>query len=179
MNDYFFELMQRIASADSMTECLRDWCDAFAIGSGTLRVVHATASGTIPANLHTRAALNLQPGETIRHRRIKLVYGDTELLEADNWYVPERLTEMANTLLEDTDTPFGIAISQHSQTRQTLSVETPDQPHTSREALIPSAAWDAPLMIVRAAVSLEARRVALVEERLSPSLLRIATRRIA
>src|SRR6185436_7224812 len=45
------------------------------------------------------------------------------LLEADNWYVPSRLSTEMNRLLETTDTPFGKAVQPLEPYRQTFSVK--------------------------------------------------------
>jgi hypothetical protein len=43
------------------------------------------------------------------------------LSEADNWYVPSRLTEAMNHELDTTDTPFGKVVQPLHFRRQTLS----------------------------------------------------------
>jgi hypothetical protein len=43
------------------------------------------------------------------------------LSEADNWYVPGRLTPEMNKLLDTTDTPFGRAVQTLHFKRRTLS----------------------------------------------------------
>jgi len=45
------------------------------------------------------------------------------LSEADNWYVPARLTPEMNRALETTDTPFGKAVASLHFRRHTLSAE--------------------------------------------------------
>jgi hypothetical protein len=46
----------------------------------------------------------------------------TASFEADNWYVPARLTSQMNRLLETTDTPFGKAVFDLHFYRQTFAV---------------------------------------------------------
>jgi hypothetical protein len=43
------------------------------------------------------------------------------LSEADNWYVPSRLTAEMNSVLETTDTPFGRAIADLKPFRRTFA----------------------------------------------------------
>jgi hypothetical protein len=45
------------------------------------------------------------------------------LSEADNWYVPARLTPEMNHVLETTDTPFGKAVATLHFRRHTLSAD--------------------------------------------------------
>jgi hypothetical protein len=49
------------------------------------------------------------------------VCGDVVLSEADNWYVPARLTADMNRLLETTDIPFGRVVQALHFQRHTLS----------------------------------------------------------
>ena len=58
--------------------------------------------------------------EPVRYRRMQLFCGDKLLSEADNWYVPGRLTPEMNRLLDQTDTPFGRAVKDLDFQRQTL-----------------------------------------------------------
>jgi hypothetical protein len=51
---------------------------------------------------------------------MQLFCGDKLLSEADNWYVPGRLTPEMNRLLDQTDTPFGRAVKDLDFQRQTL-----------------------------------------------------------
>ncbi len=45
--------------------------------------------------------------ELVKYRRVQLRYGVYILSEAENWYVPSRLTPEMNKLFETTDMPFG------------------------------------------------------------------------
>jgi hypothetical protein len=51
---------------------------------------------------------------------VQLWCGDRLLSEADNWYVPSRLTPAMNTALETTDTPFGKAVQELKPYRRTF-----------------------------------------------------------
>jgi hypothetical protein len=48
--------------------------------------------------------------------------GERVLSEADNWYVPARLTTEMNRLLDTTETPFGRAVQRLAPYRRTLEV---------------------------------------------------------
>lgn len=84
------------------------------------RRVHA-AEKTIPADLRERLAIGA--GEPLRYRRVQLVCGTRVLSEADNWYVPSRLTPAMNRLLETTDEPFGKVVRALDFRRHTLSAQ--------------------------------------------------------
>lgn len=71
-----------------------------------------------PADI--RAALRLQPRETVRHRRVKLKCGPSTYSVANNWYVKERVTPEMNARLEMSDTPYGRVVSSLNPTRITL-----------------------------------------------------------
>ena len=70
-----------------------------------------------------RRVLQVGADEPVRYRRVRLACGGHVLSEADNWYVPGRLTGEMNRVLETTDTPFGRAVAGLHPVRQTLSAE--------------------------------------------------------
>ena len=76
-----------------------------------------------PAAADVRAALDVKPDEPLGYRRVRLKCGDHVLSEADNWYVPARLTPEMNHVLETTDTPFGKAVAALHFRRHTLSAD--------------------------------------------------------
>ncbi|MBF0858968.1 hypothetical protein HKD24_07025 [Gluconobacter sp. LMG 31484] len=69
----------------------------------------------------------LQVTEThqVMTRHVRLLCGETVLSDAWNWYVPERLSPAMNTLLEQTDTPFGRVVQQTAFRRQRLETRFP------------------------------------------------------
>ena len=69
------------------------------------------------------ARLLLNADDIVTHRRVRLMHGDVILSEADNWYVPARLTPEINEILAGSDTPFGVLIRPLAPVRRTLSVE--------------------------------------------------------
>ena len=76
-----------------------------------------------PASAEVREALDVKPDEALGYRRVRLKCGDHVLSEADNWYVPARLTPEMNQTLETTDTPFGKAVAALHFRRHTLSAD--------------------------------------------------------
>ena len=83
-----------------------------------------------------RRNLALKPGEAVGYRRVQLFCGPHILSDADNWYVPDRLTPAMNRLLDESDTPFGLAVRSLDFKRQTLSSQKLWAPAAS-----PDGAW--------------------------------------
>jgi hypothetical protein len=71
-----------------------------------------------------RAHLQIGPDEPVKYRRVRLTCGTRVLSEADNWYVPSRLTPDMNRTLETTDIPFGKAVGALNFHRETFAAET-------------------------------------------------------
>lgn len=109
--------------ADSATEVLRRWCAS----AGWARPAAITAlrqEGTDkPADASVRALLRALPGEAIRYRRVRLACGAHNLSEADNWYLPARLTPEMNRRLETTQTPFGVVAGPLAFHRRIVRIE--------------------------------------------------------
>src|SRR5262249_7847319 len=70
-----------------------------------------------------RQRLQVNSRDEVKYRRVRLRCGSRVLLQADNWYVPSRLTAEMNRLLETTNTPFGKAGQPLEPYRQTFSVK--------------------------------------------------------
>ena len=68
-----------------------------------------------------RQLLGVSATEPIRYRRVRLRCGEHVLSEADNWYVPSRLTPDMNQQLDTTDIAFGRVVQPLNFQRRTLS----------------------------------------------------------
>jgi hypothetical protein len=108
---------------DSATLTLEGWCADHRLADPARIVAERVSDTAKPANPEVRAALNVNPDEPLGYRRVRLKCGDHVLSEADNWYVPARLTPEMNRVLETTDTPFGKAVAALHFRRRTLSAE--------------------------------------------------------
>jgi chorismate-pyruvate lyase len=118
-----------LLSAGSATMVLGQWCAAAHLA--TPPTIHALRDSTdVPATAEIRALLKAGADEAIRYRRVKLVCGSHVLSEADNWYVPSRLTPQMNTALDSSDTPFGTAVKALDFHRTTLDAAAVKDPHT-------------------------------------------------
>ncbi len=114
-------LNAELLSHDSATLTLERWCDVHKLASPP-RIVASRVSGVdkVPTP-EQRAELGVVPADAVRYRRVKLMCGPLVLSEADNWYVPSRLTPEMNKLLDTTDSPFGAVVRPLHFHRHTLS----------------------------------------------------------
>jgi hypothetical protein len=74
-----------------------------------------------PPSAQQRLELAVAATDTVRYRRVRLRCGSLVLSEADNWYVPARLTADMNRLLETSDTPFGRVVQALHFQRHTIA----------------------------------------------------------
>jgi hypothetical protein len=108
---------------DSATLTLERWCGDHRLADPARIVAERVGGPNKPASAKVRAALDVKPDEPLSYRRVRLKCGDHVLSEADNWYVPARLTPEMNRVLETTDTPFGKAVAALHFRRHTLSAD--------------------------------------------------------
>jgi chorismate-pyruvate lyase len=116
-------LNAEILASRSATLTLEKWCGEHRLAGGAdAKIVARLVRGPEkPATAEQRQRLAVGPGEALKYRRVQLVCGDRVLSEADNWYVPSRLTPEMNRVLETTDTPFGRAVLDLKPFRQTFA----------------------------------------------------------
>jgi hypothetical protein len=108
----------------SATITLEAWCRDHHLSGNAPAVIKARLlRETKPVTAEQRQRLKVGSDEKINYRRVQLVCGDRVLSEADNWYLPSRLTPEMNQLLETTDTPFGKAVHDLHFYRQNFSAK--------------------------------------------------------
>jgi chorismate-pyruvate lyase len=112
-----------LLSHDSATLTLERWCADHRLADPARIVAERVKDVDKPATDDVRAALDVKRDGPLGYRRVKLKCGDRVLSEADNWYVPARLTPDMNHMLDTTDTPFGKAVAALHFHRHTLSAE--------------------------------------------------------
>jgi chorismate-pyruvate lyase len=103
----------------SATAVLQTWCDRHRPGLKVRAVV--TDRETVLAGSHA-AMLGVAEADRVAYRHVQLTCGEEILSEADNWYVPARLTPEMNTALAG-ETPFGVAVRPLAPRRRNLSSE--------------------------------------------------------
>jgi chorismate-pyruvate lyase len=118
-------LNAEILASRSATLSLEKWCGEHRLGgAGETKIVARLMRGDAkPAIAEQRQRLQVGPHEELKYRRVQLLCGDRVLSQADNWYVPSRLTPDMNRLLETTDTPFGKAVVDLKPNRQTFAAK--------------------------------------------------------
>ena len=119
------EFHQTIASHDSATLALQEWCGRRGImAQPRIRAVAQADAGAIPATPAIRAMLGVAADEAVRVRHVRLTCAGTVLSDARNWYVPARLTPDMNRTLDTTNTPFGMVVAPIGLHRQPLPAGT-------------------------------------------------------
>lgn len=113
-------LNANILSSTSATITLERWCRDHDLATPARIAATRIQGAERPATAEQRARLGVDEREPIRHRHVQLRCGDRVLSEADNWYVPGRLTTEMNRLLDTTETPFGRAVQPLAPYRRTL-----------------------------------------------------------
>ncbi|RYD97096.1 MAG: hypothetical protein EOP61_17105, partial [Sphingomonadales bacterium] len=108
-----------LSANPSATAVLQAWCDTHRPGLKVRAVVMRREA--MPAGAHA-AMLGVGEGDRIAYRRVRLACGDEILSEADNWYVPARLTAEMNDALAG-ETPFGVAVRALAPDRRNISSE--------------------------------------------------------
>jgi hypothetical protein len=116
-------LNAEILASRSATLTLEKWCGDHRLSGAAepkivARLIRAVEK---PATAEQRQRLEAAPGEEIKFRHVELLCGERVFSEADNWYVPARLTAEMNHLLEATTTPFGKAVQDLQPYRRTFA----------------------------------------------------------
>ncbi len=110
-----------LLSHDSATLTLERWCAAHRMASPAKVTATRVRGADKPLPEDLRSALSAAPNEPIAYRRVQLACGGHVLSEADNWYIPNRLTPAMNAMLNGTDTPFGKVVQPLHFHRSTLT----------------------------------------------------------
>lgn len=125
-DDTAMRLKADLLAGNSATQTLAQWCGALKLADPA--VIHAEREqATMPASAEVRGQLKVGADEKVGYRRVKLACGSHVLSEADNWYVPSRLTPAMNDTLDHSDTPFGTAVKPLNFHRNTISADAPGQ----------------------------------------------------
>jgi chorismate-pyruvate lyase len=111
-----------VLASRSATATLERWCRDHKLAENPAIVATLMRDVSRPATMEQRQRLQANEQDVIAYRHVRLRCGDRVLSEADNWYVPARLTPEMNRLLDTTDTPFGRAVQALEPYRQTFSV---------------------------------------------------------
>ena len=109
-----------LLSNDSATLTLDRWCEDHGLGGAAKVVAERVGAADKAPSAAQRAILKVSAADPVRYRRVRLRCGPRVLSEADNWYVPARLTPEMNRQLDETDIAFGRAVQALHFARHTL-----------------------------------------------------------
>ena len=112
-----------LLSNDSATLTLDRWCEAHKLAEPPKIVAERVHGQDKEPTEEVRKLLGVGASDPVRYRRVRLHCGSHVLSEADNWYVPARLTADMNKVLDTSDTPFGRAVQALHFHRHTLSAQ--------------------------------------------------------
>ena len=113
-----------LLSNASATLTLDRWCAAHKLAPEGSKIVAQRVHGRDkPADASIRKLLAVGADEPVAYRRVRLACGDRILSEADNWYVPAKLTAEMNKTLDTSDVAFGRAVQALNFSRTNLSAK--------------------------------------------------------
>jgi hypothetical protein len=110
-----------LLSHESATLTLDRWCATHRLADPATVTALRLRDVDKPATPEQREILRVSVDEPLRYRRVQLRCGSHVLSEADNWYVPARLTAEMNRALDGSDIAFGRAVQGLQFRRRTLS----------------------------------------------------------
>lgn len=125
-------LQSRILSGHSATAVLEAWCAERGLSADPRLVARRVPGADKSFDAAQRRRLGLSPDEPVRYRRVRLACGAHVLSEADNWYVPSRLTPAMNAALDETDAPFGRVVRPLEPTRRNVALRPLHDPAAAR-----------------------------------------------
>ena len=105
----------------SATLTLDRWCARHRLATEARIVADRVRGEDKQPSAEIRAQLRAGDAEPIAYRRVRLRCGERVLSEADNWYVPARLTAEMNHTLETSNAAFGRVVQPLDFRRHTLS----------------------------------------------------------
>ena len=115
-------LNAEILASPSATQSLEKWCRDHKMAGEPIIVARVIAGiDKVPATEQLQR-LQVTSSSGVKYRRVELRCGGHVFSEADNWYVPSRLTAEMNKLLETSETPFGKAVQPLRPYRRTFAV---------------------------------------------------------
>jgi hypothetical protein len=145
-----------LLSHDSATLTLERWCAAHRLAEPARIVARRVPGAHKPIPLELRTRLAVADDEPLGYRRVQLMCGERVLSEADNWYVPGRLTADMNRRLDGTDEPFGKVVRALDFQRRTLAAQLLWSPLPAGWEMAPASLDTVPLRIPPALLRHEA-----------------------
>jgi chorismate-pyruvate lyase len=126
-----------LLASRSATQTLEAWCAAHHMAAEPKIHARRIADAFKEISQDSRRRLAISNDVPVQYRRVELFCGEHILSQADNWYVPERLTPQMNATLETTDQPFGAVVRDLAPRRQTIAAKRLWQPLPAGWDLVP------------------------------------------
>jgi hypothetical protein len=111
-----------LLASRSSTATLEAWCRDHQLAATPQIVADAVPGMPISPTAEQLQRLDVTQATDVKYRHVRLRCGTRVLSDADNWYVPARLTADMNRTLETTDAPFGRVVAPLQPYRRTFSV---------------------------------------------------------
>src|SRR2546423_3733391 len=89
-----------VLASPSATLTLEAWCRDHHLAKESTITAEVVRDIAKPPTAEQRQRLQLSPQDEVKYRKVRLRCGTRILSEADNWYVPRRLTAEMNHLIE-------------------------------------------------------------------------------
>ena len=115
------DLYDEILGSRSATFTLEQWCRDHGVTEPVIVVLRSFDTVSPAPEADRLARLRLAEAGAVRYRRVQLLCAGLVLCEADNWYVPGRLSAEMNRQLETSDIPFGKVVRALSPYRETFA----------------------------------------------------------
>lgn len=129
-----------ILGSTSATASLQQWCADHHMAAEPNISARLIPGAVNPPTTEQLQRLQVSNASELKYRLVELRCGEHILSVAENWYVPARLTREMNSLLDNTDTPFGKAVQPLSPFRRTFEAKVLWSPLPQNWELAPPAA---------------------------------------
>ncbi len=116
------KLEERLSECKSATRALEEWCEEHGLVTPARIGAITMAQACKKATQDQLERLQVQKQDDVAYRQVRLLCADLLVCEADNWFVPSRLTDAMNIALQTTDTPFGKVVAPLQPYRDTYSM---------------------------------------------------------
>lgn len=125
-----------LAARDSATAALEGWCGTRGFADPAKVIATPLAGEPLDASEEIRALLGVTAQEPLGYRHVRLSCGGRAMSDAHNWYVPARLTAAMNSMLENSDTPFGKVVAPLGFARERLATRRGAFPECPRGTVL-------------------------------------------
>ena len=115
-------LNAEILASPSATQSLEKWCRDHKMADDPAIVARVIPGVDRVPTAEQLQRLQVASAGDVKYRRVELRCGSHVFSEADNWYVPARLTAEMNRALDTSDAPFGKVVQPLRPYRRTLAV---------------------------------------------------------